>query len=187
MRRHEWVGIVALALFIAFCIMFSPLETIKVYSPHPIPGPDLNDYWYLTVPQVPAPLDHAPKLVYIGHATYQVRYSSAWFLHEHGVEAFTDTVGKIIYLNGASSSSDWRDSLVHELLHAMMVEASGWDRLRGWAEERQDPIWSRDHKWITPVTPIMLQTIQRNPSLMRCLGQQVKIKEEYEYVFSVKN
>lgn len=98
-----------------------------------------------------------PKVIYVGTFDYDVEVKKL----QTDLFGETDNTNSTISLHKKQSLANLRDTLMHEVLHAVFF-ASGICRLLGWDNETEE-------KAIRMLTPWLLQLIQENPALIEFL------------------
>lgn len=115
-----------------------------------------------------------PKSVRIGPHVYKILYSQKSWRKYLGKTAEKQYAGKThtlrnrIFINAFSMSlSQQQETLLHEILHAVLA-VTGWtDDEYGWPTESRDLI---EEHLIRQVAPIFLQILQDNPDLVEWLN-----------------
>lgn len=121
-------------------------------------------------PYVPPPMDHPPLKIVAGAYTYSVRYTTQEYLDLNHCGGYTNFNTREIWL--ATSYGKFRIPLravvMHELMHVAMEVATG----------EQNLIYSgpnvgvnRNHDYIEPAAPALLEIMQENPKLVAWLGE----------------
>lgn len=97
-----------------------------------------------------------PKVIFIGPHDYAVSMSKKKI--DPNLFGETDNTNSEIHVHPNQSLQNKRDTLIHEILHAILF-ASGAKRVLGWSAEREEKV-------IRLLSPWLLAVLQDNPDLI---------------------
>jgi hypothetical protein len=98
-----------------------------------------------------------PRSVKVGATPYSVRYSSR--LSDNGEVGSTTFISQSIELLPGQGPDYERDTLLHEVLHAVVFNTN-LRSMEGWRED------GREEAIVQALAPVLLQVLRENPRLI---------------------
>lgn len=103
-----------------------------------------------------------PKIIFIGPHDYEVSISKKKI--DSNLFGETDNTNSEIHVHPDQSLQNKRDTLLHEILHAIAF-ASGMKKVLEWNDETEEKV-------IRLLSPWLLGVVQDNPDLIEWITEQ---------------
>ena len=104
-----------------------------------------------------------PKLIFLGAADYEVKQRKM-IDNNRGLLGATDNEDTTIYIKRCQSPSSKRDTLLHEVLHAL-IWLSGYNHSTRLSFEKEERL-------VRSLAPWILAALRDNPELVRYLLEE---------------
>lgn len=106
-----------------------------------------------------------PNAVQVGHVRYRVVLDGALLADSDAVHGLCSIINQRIVLNPQQGADQLRDSMLHELLHAV-IRGHGLGELSE-GDAVLDP--AREERVVSVVASVLLDVLRRNPRLVTYL------------------
>ena len=112
-----------------------------------------------------------PNFIYVGPHKYFVETSKSALMEKmveqktSGLMGHVSTGQATIYINTDYAPTQQRDTLLHEVLHAIVYDTAlhlDWDSVR-------------EEEVVSRLTPAILNVLRRNPELVECLMENLDV------------